>query len=164
MDIVYRFTLYLFAYGYALGDSSIFRKVIMPNGFILKGFSSKGLYSEKFLSRKIIILKIFIPKGHYSKDFHPERSLFQDLYPKGSFFPRFLSQRIIISNFRITTLWDKNLRNNNLLEQKPFGMRTFQNYNPLKYRPAPASCDYLLIPIGESHHDVERCQHKCEME
>ena len=66
--------------------------------------------SERFLFRKVLfqrgtILKFcFTSKGRYSENF----------YPEGSLFRRFISRRIIIQNFGITTLRDKkNLRNNN---------------------------------------------------
>ena len=69
------------------GDSSIFRRVIIPDGvfipkgFILKGYSSEVFYLERslfrrFLSGRVINLKVFIPKGHYSEDFYLKVSLF----------------------------------------------------------------------------------------
>ena len=38
----------------------------------------KGNSSEKFLFQSDIILKSFIPKGHYSKDFYSEGSLYRN--------------------------------------------------------------------------------------
>ena len=74
--------------------SSIFWRVIIPNGFNSERFYSEGL---------LLFLSFFTSKGHYSKDF----------YPQGSLFQRFLSRRVmIILNFGTTTLRDKNLQNN----------------------------------------------------
>ena len=55
--------------------SSIFRRAKIPNVFIPKGFITKSCYSKVFKSQK----------GHYSKDF----------YPEGSLFRRFLSRRVV---------------------------------------------------------------------
>ena len=65
--------------------------VIIPFFLISKGFFiPKGYYSEVFFFSfgKVINSKIFMPKGHYSEDF--------------------LTRRVIVLNFRITTLRNKN--------------------------------------------------------
>ena len=49
------------------GDGSIFRRVKILNGFILK----------EFLFWRVLFWVFFISKGHYSKDFWPEVSLFR---------------------------------------------------------------------------------------
>ena len=50
-----------------VGDSSIFRKVIILNGF----------YSECFYSEGLLFQSFFILKGNYSEHFHPKGSLFR---------------------------------------------------------------------------------------
>ena len=79
----------------------------------------KGYYSfERFLSQKVFILKgqygkEFISEGHYSEDVHPEGSLFQRFFiPKDLYSERFLSRRVVIMKFRIMTLQDESLWNN----------------------------------------------------
>ena len=56
------------------GDSSIFRRVIIPNGF----------YSVRFLFWRVIIPRFLILKDHYSKDFYPETIIIPKIFiPKG---------------------------------------------------------------------------------
>ena len=64
------------------GDSSIFWRVIIPNGFYSGRFYLEGSLFQNNLSRRVIIPKIL--------------------------FRKFLFPRVIILNFRITTLWNKN--------------------------------------------------------
>ena len=84
------------------GDSSIFRRIIIPNGFYSKRFHLEESLFRRFLSRRVIIPKIFIPKGYYCEDIYPEGLLFG---------------RVVIPNFGITTLRDKK-QMQNFLKQR----------------------------------------------
>ena len=61
-----------------IGDSSIFWKVIIPNGLYSEKIYSEGLSCRNLYLERSLFQRFFISKGHYSEDFYPEGSLFRN--------------------------------------------------------------------------------------
>ena len=105
------------------GDSSIFRRLISPNGFYSERFIFRNffipigrffelylvLWSERLIIRRVIAPKILIPKCHCSERFLIRKVFIPNgFYPGGFWSERFYFRKVVSPKFEIKTFRIKN--------------------------------------------------------
>ena len=113
-------------------------------------FSPEAFYSERSFLRTVfspLIRKAYNPKGHCSENFNSEMPLFRKVFDTKVSYSGFYPERFLIRTVLIPKGRFSEIRNKNLSDQKPFGLKNFmmsKNSPKPSYSPGFSICHGCL--------------------